>query len=131
MLNSPGPVINGTTFQVPVVLTGGTDISSVPLQIQYDASKMALVNVSDGDFLNRDGQSVAMAHRDDGPGTITLNVSRPPGTPGVKGAGVVCVLTFQAKATGESNLSITRAGAMDSAQRPITAQTSQTKITVQ
>jgi general secretion pathway protein D len=92
---------------------------------------MALVNVSDGDFLNRDGQSVAMAHRDDGPGTITLNVSRPPGAAGVNGAGVVCVLTFQAKATGESNLSITRAGAMNSAQKPIAAQTSQTKITVQ
>ena len=131
MLNAPGPVINGTTFQVPVVLTGGSDISSVPLQIQYDASKMALVNVSDGDLLNRDGQSVSMAHRDDGPGTITLNVSRPPGAPGVSGAGVVCVLTFQAKATGESNLSITRAGAMDSAQKPVAAQTSQTKITVQ
>ena len=131
MLNSPGPVITGTTFQVPVVLTGGTDIASVPLQIQYDASKIALVNVSDGDLLNRDGQSVAMAHRDDGPGTITLNASRPPGTPGVNGAGVVCVLTFQAKAAGESNLSITRAGAMDSTQRPIPAQSSQTKITVQ
>jgi general secretion pathway protein D len=131
MLNSPGPVIAGTTFQVPVVLTGGADISSVPLQIQYDASKIALVNVSDGDFLNRDGQSVAMAHRDDGPGTITLNASRPPGTAGVNGAGVVCVLTFQAKAAGDSNLSITRAGAMDSAQRPIAAQASQTKITVQ
>jgi len=131
MLNSPGPVINGTTFQVPVVLTGGTDIASVPLQVQYDASKIALVNVSDGDLLNRDGQSVAMAHRDDGPGTITLNVSRPPGTPGVNGAGVVCVLTFQAKAAGESNLSITRAGAMDSTQRPVPAQSSQTKITVQ
>ncbi len=131
MLNSPGPVIAGTTFQVPVVLTGGKDIFSVPLQIQYDPSKIALVNVGDGDFLNRDGQSVAMAHRDDGPGTITLNASRPPGTPGMNGAGVVCVLTFQAKATGDSNLSITRAGAMNSAQMPVTAQPSQTKITVQ
>jgi len=131
MLNSPGPVINGTTFQVPVVLTGGSDISSVPLQIQYDASKIALVNVSDGDLLNRDGQSVAMAHRDDGPGTITLNASRPPGATGVNGAGVVCVLTFQAKAVGDSTISITRAGAMNSAQRSIAAQPSQTKITVQ
>jgi general secretion pathway protein D len=131
MLNSPGPVITGTTFQVPVVLTGGKDISSIPLQIQYDASKIALVNVGEGDLLNRDGQTVSMAHRDDGPGMITLNASRPPGAPGVSGAGVVCVLTFQAKAAGDSTISITRAGAMDSAQRPITAQGSQTKITVQ
>jgi general secretion pathway protein D len=131
MLNSPGNVVNGTTFQVPVVLTGGTDVSSVPLQIQYDPSKLTLVNVGDGDLLNRDGQVVAMAHRDDGPGEITLNVSRSPGAPGVSGAGVVCVLTFQAKAQGKSDISITRAGAMNSAGKPLQAQTSQTAITVQ
>ena len=131
MLNSPGTVTNGTTFQVPVVLTGGTDVSTVPLQIQYDPSKLSLVNVGDGDLLNRDGQVVAMAHRDDGPGTITLNVSRPPGAPGVSGAGVVCVLSFQAKAKGQSELSITRAGATNSAGKPLQAQTSQATINVQ
>ena len=131
MLNSPGKVTNGTTFQVPVVLTGGTDVSSVPLQIQYDPSKLSLVNVGDGDLLNRDGQIVAMAHRDDGPGTITLNVSRPPGAPGVSGAGVVCVLSFQAKDKGQSQISITRAGAMNSAGKPLQAQTAQATIDVQ
>ena len=130
MLNSPGPVIAGTTFQVPVVLTGGADVASVPLQIQYDPEKLSLVNVGDGDLLNRDGQIVAMSHRDDGPGTITLNASRPPGAPGVNGAGVVCVLSFQAKAAGESAISIVRPGAMNSAQKPIQAQGSQTTIVV-
>ena len=131
MLNSPGTVISGTTFQVPVVLTGGTDVSSVPLQIQYDPSKLSLVNVGDGDLLNRDGQIVSMAHRDDGPGNLTLNVSRPPGAPGVSGAGVICVLTFQAAAKGQSDISITRAGAMNSAGKPLQAQTSKTTIVVQ
>jgi general secretion pathway protein D len=131
MLNSPGTVISGTTFQVPVVLTGATDVSSVPLQVQYDPSKMTLVNVGDGDLLNRDGQIVSMAHRDDGPGNLTLNVSRPPGAPGVSGAGVICVLTFQATAKGQSDISITRAGAMNSAGKPLQAQTSQTTIVVQ
>ena len=129
-LNSPGPVIAGTTFQVPVVLTGGTDVSSVPLQIQYDPAKLSLVNVGDGDLLNRDGQIVAMAHRDEGPGTITLNASRPPGSPGISGAGVVCVLSFQAKTAGESPITITRSGAMNSAQKSIQARGSQTTIVV-
>lgn len=131
MLNSPGTVANGTTFQVPVVLTGGTDVSSVPLQIQYDPAKLSLVNVGDGDLLTRDGQVVQMAHRDDGPGDLTVNVSRAPGAPGVSGAGVVCVLTFQAKASGPTNLSITRGGAMNSAGKPLQAQTSQTTLNVQ
>ncbi len=130
MLNSPGTVVNGTTFQIPVVLTGGTDVSSVPLQIQYDPSKMTLVNVGDGELLNRDGQVVSMAHRDDS-GNLTVNVSRPPGAPGVSGAGVVCVLTFQATAKGQTGISITRAGAMNSAGKPLEAQTSQTTIVVQ
>jgi len=130
MLNLPGSVINGTTFQVPVVLTGGTDVSSVPLQIQYDPAKLSLVNVGDGDLLTRDGQVVQMAHRDDGPGTIILNASRPPGAPGVSGAGVVCVLTFQAKASGPTNLSITRGGAMTSAGKTLQAQTSQATLNV-
>jgi len=130
MLNAPGTVVNGSSFQIPVVLTGGTDVSSVPLQIQYDPAKMTLVNVGDGDLLNRDGQIVSMAHRDDG-GNLTVNVSRPPGAPGVSGAGVVCVLTFQATAKGQSSISIARAGAMNSAGRPIQAQTSQTTIVVQ
>jgi len=131
MINSPGKVADGTTFQVPVVLTGGTDVASVPLQIQYDPSKLSLVNVGDGDLLNRDGQVVAMAHRDDGPGTIMLNVSRPPGAPGVSGAGVVCVLSFQAKAKGQSDISITRVGVTNSAGKPLQAQTSQATIDVQ
>ena len=131
MLNLPGSVINGTTFQVPVVLTGGTDVSAVPLQIQYDPAKLSLVNVGDGDLLNRDGQVVQMAHRDDGPGDLTVNVSRTPGAPGVSGAGVVCVLTFQAKASGPTNLSITRGGAMNSAGKPLQAQTSQATLNVQ
>jgi general secretion pathway protein D len=131
MLNLPGSVINGTTFQVPVVLTGGTDVSAVPLEIQYDPAKLSLVNVGDGDLLNRDGQVVQMAHRDDGPGDITLNVARPPGAPGVSGAGVVCVLTFQAKASGPTNLSIARGGATNSAGKPLQAQTSQATLNVQ
>jgi general secretion pathway protein D len=119
-LNSPSaPVAVGSTVQIPVVLTGGANIAAVPMQIQYDPSKLSLVNVSEGDFLNRDGQAVALVHRDDGPGNITLNASRPPGAPGVSGAGVVCVLSFQAKAAGTTAVTITRPGAVSSSQQPV------------
>jgi general secretion pathway protein D len=128
-LNQPaGPVAVGATFQLPVVLMGGTDIASVPLQLQYDPAKLALVNVDTGDLLGRDGQAVALVHRDDGPGTITINASRPPGVAGVSGAGVVCVLSFQAKAAGESTVSITRPAAVNSAQQQLPAKGAQTSI---
>jgi general secretion pathway protein D len=125
-----GPVVVGATFQIPVVLNGGTDITAVPLQISYDSARLSLVNVDSGDFLSRDGQAVALVHRDDGPGSININASRPPGTAGVSGTGVVCVLSFQAKTAGDSVIAITRPGAVNSAQLLLPAQGSQVSIQV-
>jgi general secretion pathway protein D len=131
MFSPPGsPVAVGGTFQVPVVLTGAKDVASVPLQVQYDSTKLSLVNVTPGDLLGRDNQNVALVHRDDGPGSITINAARPPGVAGVSGAGVVCVLSFQAKQAGNSTLSMTRAGAMNSAQQVMPASGSQVTIVV-
>ncbi len=84
-----------------------------------------------GDFLGRDGQPVALVHRDDGPGSIKINASRPPGTAGVSGTGVVCILSFQAKTAGESAIAITHPGAVNSAQQQLLAQGSRVDIEVQ
>jgi general secretion pathway protein D len=130
-LNPPaGPLATGASFQVPVVLSGGTDIASVPIQLHYDPARISLVNVAAGDLLSRDGQAVALIHRDDGPGNITVVAARPPGAVGISGNGVVCVLTFQAKAAGDTTLSMTRAGAVNSAQQQVPAQTTQVNLTV-
>jgi general secretion pathway protein D len=131
MFSPPGsPVAAGATFQVPVVLTGGRDVASVPMQIQYDPSKLSLVNVTSGDLLSRDNQAVGLVHRDDGPGTIVINAIRPPGVAGISGAGVVCVLSFQAKATGESALLLTRGAAINSAQQNSPAPATRASIVV-
>jgi general secretion pathway protein D len=126
----PAPVAPGTAFKIPVVVSGGTDIASIPLQIQYDPAKLSLVNVDIGDFLGQDGKAVALVHRDDGPGSININASRPPGAAGVSGAGVVCVLSFQARAAGESKLVITHPAAVNSAQQQMQVTGSQVNIVV-
>ena len=132
MLNAPAnPVAAGTTFQVPVVLMGGKDIASVATHIQYDPTKLALVNVSGGDFLTRDGQAADPIHSDSGAeGLLKVNASRPPGAPGVSGAGVVYVLTFQAKSAGQSALVLKQAGVSNSAHQPVPVQGSQVNIVV-
>jgi len=131
MFSAPGsPVATGATFQVPVVLTGGRDVASVPMQIQYDPAKLSLVNVTSGDLLSRDNQAVGLVHRDDGPGNITINAARPPGVAGITGAGVVCVLSFQAKAPGESALVLTRGAAITSTQQNSPAPASRVSIVV-
>jgi general secretion pathway protein D len=117
-------------LKVPVLLTGGADVASVPVQVQYDPAKLSLVTVENGDFLGRDAQAVALVHRDDGPGTLTVNASRPPGAAGLSGSGVVCVLTFQAKAPGQSALTVLRASTVSSAQQRTPAKSSQVNIDV-
>ena len=91
------------------------------MQIQYDPAKLSLVNVDIGAVFGSGGKAVALVHRDDGPGMININASRPPGAAGMSESGVVCVLSFQAKATGSSDLAITHPSALNSAQQQMQA----------
>jgi general secretion pathway protein D len=121
----------GGTFQVAVNLSGGQDIFSVPMQLHYDNSKVALINVDTGDYLGHDGQAIALVHRDDGVGNVVISASRPPGVAGVNGSGTVCVLTFQANAAGDAAMQIIRASAKNSAQQAVNIAGSQTAVHVQ
>ncbi len=122
----------GNTFQEQVTLTGGSDVYAVPLQLQYDQARLQLINVDVGDLLGRDGQAVALVHRDDDTtGTLAVSTSRPPGVAGVNGAGTVCTLTFKAKASGDAAVSITRPVVRDSKQQVIPASGSQSVVHIQ
>jgi general secretion pathway protein D len=125
-----GPVAAGTTFVVPVVLNGATDIASVPMRIHYDPDKLSLVNVASGDFLGRDAQAVTLLHTEDPPGSLNLNAVRPPGAAGVSGSGSVYVLSFEAKAAGESTVAITASAVTNSAKQQIPAKPAQIDIQV-
>ncbi len=81
-------------------LAGAHDVYSVPLQIQFDPKVLQLVNVDAGGLLGGDGQPVALVHRDEGNGLVTISASRPPGVAGVDGQGEVCILTFKAHRRG-------------------------------
>jgi general secretion pathway protein D len=90
------------------------------------------VNVSNGGFLSQDGQAVALVHREDETtGTLQITATRPPGSGGVSGQGTVVTLTFQAKASGQTPLTITRGGARDPGQQAITVNGAQASVTVQ
>lgn len=128
------PTVNaasGSTFAVNVTLSGGHNVFSAPVQIMYDSRLMQLLNVSNGGALSRDGQAVALVHRDDAQaGSVQVTASRPPGAPGVTAEGTVFTLTFQAKAPGQGNLAINRAVLRDPAMTPMTASGSQAVVTI-
>jgi general secretion pathway protein D len=109
----------GSTFQVSIVAMNAHDLFAVPLQLQFDPKVLSLVNVDAGDLLGKDGQSVALVHRDEGNGAVTISATRPPGTKGMDGQGSICTLTFKAIGPGDSTVALTRIGTRDSQQNRI------------
>jgi general secretion pathway protein D len=127
---SPAQTAVGSTFQVTVRAANAHDLFGVPLQLQFDPKVLALVNVDAGELLGRDGQAVALTHRDDGNGAVSMTMERPPNTKGIDGQGALCVLTFKAVAPGSSQLALVRVGAHDSHQNNLPALGSQTTVRV-
>jgi general secretion pathway protein D len=132
----PAPQKVGSTFQVAVNMSGGQDVFAVPMQVQYDSSKLSLINVdtenrTTTNALGRDGQAVALVHRDFGTGKVAVAVSRPPGTKGVTGAGMLCVLTFQAKAPGDAAVAVTQPMVRNSRQQILPATGGQAVVHIQ
>ena len=127
----------GSTFKMFVDMSGGEDVFGAPMDVQYDSSKLTLINVDSDDpqhpnVLGKDGQAVALVHRDDGRGNVAIAASRPPGTKGLSGSsGTLCVLTFQAKAPGDASVAITRPVVRNSNQQPIPATGSQAVVHIQ
>ena len=123
---------NGGTFTVNVTMSGGNDVAAVPMQITYDPKSLSVVKIDNGDFLTKDQQAVALVHRDDtNTGTLVASAARPPGAAGVSGSGSVFTITFMAKQKGNTVLSITRPGARNSQQQPISVLGSQMTINIQ
>jgi general secretion pathway protein D len=112
----------GATFSVNVIASNAADLYSAPMQISYDPKALEFVSISNGDMLSRDGQPVALVHREDAAsGMIQANATRPPGSPGINGDGVLYTLTFVAKQRGDSQLTIARPSLRNSAQNAIAA----------
>jgi general secretion pathway protein D len=122
----------GNTFVVNLLISGAQNVYSVPVQLNYDPKMLTLVNVSNGGFLSQDGQAVALVHREDeSVGQLQITATRPPGSGGVSGQGAVVAMTFQAKTTGQTPLTITRGGARDPGLQAITVNGAQASVTVQ
>ncbi len=120
----------GSTFQLAVSVANARDLYSAPLQVQFNPQVLSLQNVDAGDLLGRDGQPVAVVHRDEGNGLVTISVSRPPAVAGVNGQGSICVLTFKAATVGDSPIALVKVGAKNSAQATLPAVGSQTTVHV-
>jgi general secretion pathway protein D len=122
----------GSTFAVNIMLRGAQNVYSVPLQVSYDPKVLQVVNVSNGGLLSQDGQPVALVHRDDDTtGALQITATRPPGATGISGQGTVVTLTFMAKGSGQSTLTISKGGARDPAMQALPVAGAVATVTVQ
>jgi general secretion pathway protein D len=121
----------GQTFMLDVVVNGAQNLFSAPVQIQYDPTKLQLVNASNGGFLSQGEQAVALAQRDDpASGLMQLTANRPPNSGGVSGQGPVFTLTFMAKDAGQATVAVTRAGLRDAANQSMAASGTQAVVNI-
>jgi general secretion pathway protein D len=106
---------------VDVQARNAQELFSVASQFQYDASRLQLLNVSNGAFMTQQGQqAVALVHRDDpAAGTVQVTANRPPNAGGVSGEGTVFTLTFMAKGEGEAGIAVSRARLKNAANQDV------------
>jgi general secretion pathway protein D len=107
---------------ISVLLQGGADIASAPLQVQFDPKMLRLNDVTRGDLLASDGQQPVFTKNIlNDAGTATVQLSRNPGTPGVSGDGTLVVLNFTAINRGASPVWISNLALRNSQGQPVPA----------
>jgi len=121
----------GATFAVTVVLNGGQNVASVPVQVTYDPAVMQFLSVSEAGALSRDGAAVALVHRDNAStGQLRISLTRPPGAGGISPSGPLFTMIFMAKAAGQGSIAISQAVLRDSNNATVEAGGSQAFVNV-
>ena len=110
VLSVDPPMVNqaaGGTFAINVTLSGGQNVSAVPVQVSYDPKVLTFASISDAGGLSKDGAAVTLVHRDDpANGTVQISLMRPQGSNGITPQGPLFTMTFVAKAAGQGTVSV-------------------------
>ena len=73
--------------------------------VQYDPRILSVTDASAGNLFSLDGTIPLFARNiQNDQGLATLQISRPPGAPGVNGSGVLATLRFQALRAGTTSI---------------------------
>ncbi|HXE74298.1 MAG TPA: cohesin domain-containing protein [Candidatus Xenobia bacterium] len=121
----------GAQAAVEVTLSNAKDVFSVPFQFSFDPKVVELVEVHHGGFMAGD-QPATLVHRvDKEAGTAIVSISRPPGTGGVSGSGIMVTLLFRGVAAGRSPIQIQNVLARDAKQQPLNVEASVAELVVE
>ena len=108
------------TFTVGVAVSNAADANSAAMQIQFDPKLLRLNDITSGDFLAQGGvQPVFTKNIQNDSGTATVQFSRPPGSAGASGTGILVTLNFQTVARGNTNVTVSNLNLRNSQNQPI------------
>jgi general secretion pathway protein D len=96
-----------STFDVVLNIENGADVASAPFEIRFDPKILRLNDVIPGDYFTRAiPPPVFTKNLQNDTGTAAIQLGRPPGSPGVAGAGTLVMLSFQAIGRGTATVSV-------------------------
>ena len=104
--NPKSPLAVGDEFTQTIQIQGATDLASWQMDVAFNPEVLAVVDISEGDFLEQEGED-ALFFNEQSPGKIAIRQTRL-GAPlsGVSGSGVLVVFTFRFVASSEALLGL-------------------------
>ena len=114
----PAVTTRGDVAIWSISVENAMDIAHAPIRLVYDPDVLELVSVSEGSFLSSDGTATRFLSRAGSTaGILDISISRVPPARGIDGGGVLCSVTFLAKATGSSPMVLAGSRLLDSSGR--------------
>jgi general secretion pathway protein D len=116
---------------VSLLVAGGDNVASAPMQIQFDPKLLRLNDVGLGDFFSRGSQQpVFTKNIQNDVGLVVVQLNLPPGSGGVSGSGTLVTLNFQAVARGAALIRVPNLAVRSAQGAVVSNSTPQLTVTV-
>ncbi|MDD5543480.1 MAG: hypothetical protein PHX83_09935 [Acidobacteriia bacterium] len=107
------------------------DLFSASLALAWDPKVIRLKDVTEGGFLGRDEQPIALVQRpDNDAGTVIITLTRPPETSAMSGSGNLVTLSFEPVAPGQTSVVVSQLFARNPVGERIPAAPSASQIQI-
>ena len=121
----------GEEIRLDVTVTNIEDLAEGTLTVSYDPKVLEFRQAFEGEFLKREGTASVTTAANPATGTVAVRLTRPEGSKGVTGTGVLATLAFVAKEPGASPVAIQTSQLLSAAKAPLSATGGQGNVRVQ
>jgi len=105
-IDAPAKVVAGSAVTVQLVARADAPIRGVPVELVFDAERLTLADIVEGELLGQGGASASTSKQIDAEaGRAVFGVIRN-ASEGVSGTGVLATLRFQAKRPGAARIAV-------------------------